>query len=89
MSAHLVEKAQALDDAVVEIDQPSLGQLVNVNRHNGTIDESRAGASACARQECETAPKIVPSRGWRNPLGYSHTEWKFSGVTIGDDADLQ
>ena len=56
MSAHLVEKAQALDDAVVEIDQPGLGQLVNVNRHNGTIDESRAGAikRTCGQRLCSS-----------------------------------
>jgi hypothetical protein len=37
MSAHLAEKAQALDDAVVEINQLGLGQLVNVDRHRGAI----------------------------------------------------
>ena len=37
MSAHLVEKAQALDDAVVEIDKLGLGQLVNVDLHRDAI----------------------------------------------------
>ena len=37
MSAHLVEKTQALDDAVVEIDEFGLGQLVNIDRHRGAI----------------------------------------------------
>src|SRR3712207_5042115 len=37
MSAHLVEKTQARDDAVVEIDEFGLGQLVNIDRHRGAI----------------------------------------------------
>ena len=44
MSAQLVEKVQALDDAVIKIDQLSLGELVSIDRHNGAIDDSRDGA---------------------------------------------
>jgi hypothetical protein len=32
-----VEKTQALDDAVVKIDELGLGQLVNIDRHRGAI----------------------------------------------------
>jgi hypothetical protein len=64
-----VEKAQALDDAVVEIDKLGLGQLVNVDLHNGTIDESWAGpsseclASTSACQEPGAASKRCCAEG--------------------------
>jgi hypothetical protein len=38
------EKAQSLDDPVVEIYELGLGRLVNIDLHSSAKDESRAGA---------------------------------------------
>jgi hypothetical protein len=54
----VVEKTQALDDTMVEIDKLGLGQLVNVDRHSSAIDESRAGAI-----ERMSGQRICLSRG--------------------------
>jgi hypothetical protein len=44
MGTHLSAKAQALDDAMVEINKLGLGQLVNVDCHRLAMDKSRAKA---------------------------------------------
>jgi hypothetical protein len=37
MGPHLLEKAQARDDAVIEVNEFGLGQLVNINLHGGPV----------------------------------------------------